>query len=119
LPLLVSGEGEGFRRASFPDYLEAVKAIVSLVPPGRVTTYGSIARVLSVSPRLVGALLKANDEPIVVPCHRVVRSNGELGGYSMGGPSVKRRLLELEGVGFDEEGRVRREYIVDIADLIA
>ncbi len=108
----------GARRPRFRDIAESVWAIVQLVPAGRVTTYGSIARILSTSPRLVGAALAANPDPVVVPCHRVVRSDGSLGGYSRGGPRVKRRLLELEGVGFDEEGRVLREYIIDVADLL-
>jgi len=105
------------RRARARDYYEAVWALVSLVPPGRVTTYASIARLLRVSPRLVGAALKANPNPIVVPCHRVVKSDGGLGGYSMGGPQVKRRLLELEGVEFEGD-RVKPAYIVDVADLL-
>lgn len=104
-------------RARIHDYFEAVWMLVSLVPPGLVTTYGSIARLLNVSPRLVGQALKANPDPIVTPCHRVVRSDGSLGGYSLGGPRVKRRLLELEGVEFTVDGRVRREFIVDVADL--
>ncbi len=104
-------------RAGIHDYFEAVWMLVSLVPPGLVTTYGSIARLLNVSPRLVGQALKANPNPIVVPCHRVVRSDGSLGGYSLGDPRVKRRLLELEGVEFTVDGRVRREFIVDVADL--
>jgi len=105
------------RRAGLRDYYEAVWALTSLVPPGLVTTYASIARLLRVSPRLVGAALKANPQPLVVPCHRVVRSDGSLGGYSRGGPRVKRRLLELEGVEFEGD-RVKREYIVDVAFLL-
>ena len=116
LPVLE--EPGGIRRPRFHDIAEAVWAIVSLVPPGLVTTYGSIARLLHTSPRLVGRALAANPAPIIVPCHRVVRSDGSLGGYSRGGPRVKRLLLELEGVGFDNEGRVRREYIVDARDLL-
>lgn len=117
MPVLVVRD-EGIVRGVIRDYFEAVWALVSLVPPGLVTTYGSIARVLQVSPRLVGRALKANPYPIVVPCHRVVRSDGSLGGYSLGGPRVKRRLLEVEGVEFTGDGRVRREYIVDLADLM-
>ncbi len=62
--------------------------------------------------------MKANPYPIIIPCHRVIRSDGGLGGYSRGGTQVKRRLLELEGVEFTVDGRVRREFIVDIKDLI-
>ncbi|GAB6148118.1 MGMT family protein [Stetteria hydrogenophila] len=117
MPLLKL-EGGAAGRAGLRDYYEAVWALVSLVPPGLVTTYGSIARLLGVSPRLVGRALRANLNPIVVPCHRVVRSDGSLGGYSLGGPGVKRRLLELEGVRFTVDGRVRREHVVDAASLL-
>ncbi len=115
---LLSMTGEEIGRARIRDYFEAVWTLVSLVPPGLVTTYGSIARFLNVSPRLVGRALKANPYPIIIPCHRVIRSDGGLGGYSRGGTQVKRRLLELEGVEFTVDGRVRREFIVDIKDLI-
>ena len=78
--LPVVEEGLGARRPGFRDLAEAVWALVSLVPPGLVTTYGSLARLLRTSPRLVGRALAANPDPIVVPCHRVVRSDGSLGG---------------------------------------
>ncbi len=117
MPLLRLEAGSA-ARAWLADYYEAVWALVSLVPPGLVTTYASIARLLGMSPRLVGAALKANPTPIVVPCHRVVRSDGSLGGYSAGGPRVKRLLLELEGVAFTEDGRVDRRHIVDVAALL-
>ena len=119
MPLLALGEDGSPERAGLRDYYEAVWALVSLVPPGRVTTYGSIARLLGVSPRLVGRALAANPDPIVVPCHRVVAADGGLGGYSRGGPRVKRRLLELEGVEFTGDGRVKREYIVDVGALLS
>jgi hypothetical protein len=50
----------------------------------------------------VGSALAANPVPVVVPCHRVVRSDGRLGQYSLGGPQNKRRLLEVEGLDVDE-----------------
>jgi methylated-DNA-[protein]-cysteine S-methyltransferase len=68
---------------------------------GKVTTYGAIAKAMG-SPRAaraVGQALGANQNPIVVPCHRVVRSDGVLGGYSGGeGPRTKAKLLAREGV---------------------
>ena len=96
---------------------ELVYALTMIVPPGFVTTYSSIASILGVSPRVVGAALSANKNPIVVPCHRVVRSNGELGGYRFGGARVKRLLLELEGVRFEGD-RVLRTHIIDLRDLL-
>ncbi|MEM6314824.1 MAG: MGMT family protein, partial [Planctomycetota bacterium] len=46
--------------------------------------------------RAVGAANGANPIPIIIPCHRVTAAGGKLGGYSAGGPSVKRKLLDLE-----------------------
>jgi len=69
------------------------------VPRGFVTTYGRIARHLGAphSSRAVGRALATNPFPIVIPCHRAVRSGGDLGGYQ-GGAEMKGRLLEMEGV---------------------
>lgn len=92
--------------------------LLQLIPPGMVTTYSSLAKVLGTSPRVVGMLMARNPDPIVVPCHRVVRSDGSLGGYSMGGPRVKRRLLELEGVEFDLRGRVLGRHIIHLHKLL-
>ena len=91
--------------------------LLQLIPMGKVTTYSALARILNTSPRVIGRVLKENREVIVVPCHRVVKSNGDLGGYSLG-VDFKRRLLELEGVKFSN-GRVCRESIItDFTDII-
>jgi len=82
------------------------------IPPGRVTTYGILADFLDIrSPRAVGQALRANPYAPVVPCHRVVRQDGSLGGY-FGESTVlafrkKKQLLEAEGVSFDDSCRVR------------
>jgi methylated-DNA-[protein]-cysteine S-methyltransferase len=71
------------------------------IPMGKVTTYGAIAKAIGFpgAARAVGQALGANPNPIVVPCHRVVRSDGVLGGYSGGeGPRTKAKLLAREGV---------------------
>ncbi len=76
------------------DVLECVRTI----PYGEVVPYGEVARRIG-SPkaaRAVGNALNHNPVAIVVPCHRVVRADGSLGGYG-GGVSYKRRLLSLEG----------------------
>ena len=77
------------------------------IPRGWVSTYGRIARRLQVpgGARAVGRALARNPFPIIIPCHRAIRSNGELGGYQ-GGLQMKRALLELEGVGLTQRGRV-------------
>lgn len=76
-----------------------VWARLATIPRGTVTTYGEIARELG-SPRgaqAVGRAVGTNPLSIVVPCHRVVSSTGELTGYA-GGIDTKRALLVLEGV---------------------
>jgi len=77
------------------------------IPRGWMSTYGRIARRLQVpgGARAVGRALARNPFPIIIPCHRAIRSNGELGGYQ-GGLEMKRALLELEGVELTPRGRV-------------
>jgi len=77
------------------------------IPRGWVSTYGRIARSLGISSgaRAVGRALSRNPFPLIVPCHRAIRSNGELGGFQ-GGLRMKRALLELEGVEFSPMGKV-------------
>jgi methylated-DNA-[protein]-cysteine S-methyltransferase len=71
------------------------------IPRGFVSTYGRIAKYLgnSQSSRAVGRALATNLFPLVIPCHRAVMSNGEIGGYQ-GGVEMKKRLLEMEGIRF-------------------
>ncbi|MFA7341954.1 MAG: MGMT family protein [Candidatus Methanomethylophilaceae archaeon] len=81
---------------------EAVWARLRQIPPGRVCSYGDLAEAIGRpgNARAMGRLLSKNPEPIVTPCHRVVLSDGRLGGY-MGGyerSSQKQELLEIEGV---------------------
>jgi methylated-DNA-[protein]-cysteine S-methyltransferase len=75
------------------------------IPYGRVSTYGSLGRRLGYTnaARAVGQALGRNPFPLVVPCHRVLRGDGTLGGFSMG-LGLKEKLLSLEGVSL---GRVQ------------
>ena len=70
------------------------------IPRGEVRPYGWIAAEIGKprAVRAVGTALAHNPVPLVVPCHRVVRSDGMIGQYSMGGPSAKRRILAAEGL---------------------
>lgn len=77
-----------------------VLALLRRIPAGVVRTYGEIAKAVGQpgAARAVGAACARNPLPLLIPCHRVVRSDGGLGGYSLrGGVSLKRRLLEAEG----------------------
>ena len=77
-----------------------------LIPYGKTASYTWLAnRVGTRGVRAVGNALATNPFPIVVPCHRAVRSDRTIGKYQ-GGSDMKRRILALEGVGFDARGRV-------------
>jgi methylated-DNA-[protein]-cysteine S-methyltransferase len=82
------------------------------IPRGRVSTYGTLAKRIGHpgAARAVGTALARNPFPILIPCHRAVRSDGHLGGFA-GGLEMKRALLALEGVRLDDEGRVLPEFI--------
>lgn len=77
-----------------------VLACLRRIPAGEVRTYREIARSVGQpgAARAVGAACARNPLPLLIPCHRVVRTDGGLGGYSLrGGVVLKRRLLEAEG----------------------
>jgi len=80
------------------------------IPRGQVSTYKLIARFIGrpLAARAVGAALAANPFPLIIPCHRAVRSDGTLGGFQ-GGLPMKRALLAAEGIGFDSSGRVQAD----------
>ena len=68
-----------------------------LIKYGSTKTYGDIAKTLKTSPRYVGNVCGQNNHLLIVPCHRVVRSDGSLGGFSgLGGIKLKMNLLNLE-----------------------
>lgn len=98
----------GGRRARFDVPLDwgamapfqrAVLEATAAVPFGRLDTYAGIARTIGKpgATRAVGNALGRNPIPVIVPCHRIVRSDATLGGYT-GGLDIKQRLLSLEGV---------------------
>lgn len=80
------------------DFQRAVLDETARIPFGEVIPYGELARRIDRpgAARAVGNALGANPVAIVVPCHRIVASDGSLGGYT-GGVQCKRRLLEVEG----------------------
>jgi methylated-DNA-[protein]-cysteine S-methyltransferase len=83
---------KGFRRT-------VLEHLALEIDYGATASYGTLAR-LSGSPnavRAVGTTCATNPIPVVVPCHRIVRADGALGGYR-GGPAAKRVLLDLEGI---------------------
>ena len=69
------------------------------VPSGKITTYGELSRAIGLKngQRVIGQLMKNNPFPVIVPCHRVVRSNGDIGGYAFG-VNIKKNMLSKEGI---------------------
>jgi O-6-methylguanine DNA methyltransferase len=81
------------------DFTTQVKSIVSKIPKGKVATYKEVA-IAAGNPRAARAVanvMKANYDQNI-PCHRVIRTDGGLGGYNRGGTSVKKKILVEEGV---------------------
>lgn len=86
------------------EFRQGVWSILREIPYGEVITYGDIAKKMalkmnkeSMSSQAVGGAVGHNPISIIIPCHRVVGSNGSLTGYA-GGVGTKKKLLELEGV---------------------
>ena len=89
---------------------QKVYSTISRIPKGKVMTYGQLAKVLKSSPRAVGQALKRNPFAPKVPCHRVIKSDGTLGGYDGKMKSGKKvLLLKSEGIIF-RDGKADNKY---------
>jgi methylated-DNA-[protein]-cysteine S-methyltransferase len=85
-------------------FKEKVFEVVKKIPKGKVLTYKEVAK-LAGRPkawRAVGNILSKNKDP-KIPCHRVIRSDGKIGGFRLGS-KVKKKLLEKEGVKLNFKG---------------
>ncbi|WP_101477250.1 MGMT family protein [Candidatus Nitrosotalea bavarica] len=69
------------------------------VPKGKVTTYSELAKAVGLKngQRSVGRMMNKNPFPVIVPCHRVILSNGKIGGYAWG-EKIKTNMLSKEGI---------------------
>lgn len=94
-----SGDGSVVDWSWMPAFQSRVLKGCARIPRGRAVSYGDLARMIGApnAQRAVGTALARNPVPLLVPCHRVVRSDGKLGNYGMGGEAAKRALLEREG----------------------
>lgn len=102
------------------NFFEEVYRVVSMIPPGRVMTYGQIATYFG-NPRgarTVGWALSSLPSGMHVPWHRVINSQGRISGAPKGYRAHEQRtLLEEEGVVFDETGRINlAEYTWGITE---
>lgn len=87
-----------------PEFHRRAYELLLLVGWGQTTTYGALARQLGevTLSRAVGQAMGANPVPLIIPCHRVLASDGRPGGFSAPGGAVsKLRMLELEGVAIN------------------
>ena len=99
----------------YPFQIEVLKAEWS-IPYGNVAYYRTVAsKIGSTAYRAVGNALARNPFPLIIPCHRAIRSDRTLGGFQ-GGLKMKRRILELEGVEFESFGRVKEEFVKENLD---
>jgi len=85
------------------------------IPCGKVATYSGLAAKIGKprAARAVGTALANNPFPIIIPCHRVVRADGSLGGFG-GGLEMKRELLNREGVSLNDKNRLNAESFCDL-----
>jgi methylated-DNA-[protein]-cysteine S-methyltransferase len=93
------------------EFQKGVLTLTSMIPRGKVSTYGRLTEKLGrpKAARAVGTALATNPFPLVIPCHRVIRSDGSLGGYG-GGLEIKKALLSMEGIQFESKDRVSSKF---------
>ena len=88
------------------DFNDRCYKLIAQIPKGKISTYKIIAKSLNTKAyRAVGNAMAKNPNPILVPCLRVVNSNGEIGGYALG-VTMKINLLKKEGISI-----INRELI--------
>ena len=83
------------------------------VPKGQITTYGELSKAVGLinGQRYIGKIMNKNPYPVIIPCHRVVMSNGKIGGYAYG-EHVKTKLLNDEGI------QIKNGKIIDLKSRI-
>jgi O-6-methylguanine DNA methyltransferase len=103
-------ESYGFKIAMdhLSSYTRKVFNCTRLVPVGYVTAYGAIAKVVGGNARSVGRVEASNPFPLLIPCHRVVRSDLSIGGYGCG-EQVKMEILQREERGYEESMELKVE----------
>lgn len=79
------------------------------VPKGKVTTYGELAKAIGLKngQRVIGRVMNKNLYPVIIPCHRVIKSDGKIGGYAWG-EKVKAKMLSDEGI------KIKNGKILDV-----
>lgn len=113
LPLAPSGS----------EFRQSVWKFLCEIPYGKTTTYGKIAQKIALqkgisrmSAQAIGGAVGHNPISIIIPCHRVIGTNGDLTGYA-GGLDLKRKLLKHEGIVITEEPCAVENRHVDLGEL--
>jgi methylated-DNA-[protein]-cysteine S-methyltransferase len=96
---IARGNGSAVDWSRMPAFQARVLQETARIPYGQVRSYGDVADLIGAprAHRAVGTALARNPVPLLIPCHRVVRGDGTLGNYGMGGTPRKRALLRAEG----------------------
>jgi len=105
-------------------FAQRLYGLLRQIPPGRVVTYKALAEAAGCrSARAVGQALKRNPDAPAVPCHRVIRSDGRIGGYQGSGtgaaPQRKLALLRAEGVEFRDGKLAEPACLVELGEFAA
>lgn len=85
---------------------ELVYKKLAEVPKGKVTSYSELAKAVGLKngQRVIGQIMKRNPYPVIIPCHRVVKADGKIGGFFYG-DKVKKNMLKKEGIKI-ENGKI-------------
>jgi O-6-methylguanine DNA methyltransferase len=108
--------GRHFDLRGVSEFERAVLLKALEIPRGEVRTYAWIAREIGhpAAVRAVGSALARNPVPVLIPCHRVVRTDGHIGNYALGGSQAKRQILAAEGLdpdALEAHARTGRRYV--------
>ncbi|MBT8197237.1 MAG: methylated-DNA--[protein]-cysteine S-methyltransferase [Acidimicrobiia bacterium] len=98
---------------SVTQFQRSVLDVTAGIPRGEVRPYGWLAKEIG-NPgavRAVGSTMAKNPVPLIIPCHRVVRTDGHIGAYSLGGPHNKTALLDAEGTHPDDIEDLARRHV--------
>jgi len=87
--------------------MNKVFSLVKKIPKGKITTYGEIGKALRIHPRVVGRILSQNKDLKNIPCYRVVKSDGSIGGYKLG-RKKKIELLKKDGIVFEKKINLKK-----------
>ncbi len=90
--------------------------LLKKIPRGKVVSYSELAKKCRTSPRAIGTIMKNNKDPVGCPCYKVVKSSGDIGGYSgKNGIKGKIRLLKRDGIKI-VDGKIDKGYFYRFQD---